>query len=57
LHSLPHSASAPWLEASTAYVKVQNMFNNQYIIDLGGDIPHIGTPIMVLGGVTVPLSF
>ncbi len=55
--SLPHLSGAPSLDAATAYVKVQNMFNNQYIIDLGGDIPKIGTPIMVVGGVTVPLSF
>jgi len=55
--AFPHVPNAPWLDASTMYLKVQNMFNNQYIIDLGGDIPKIGTPIMVLGGVAVPLSF
>ncbi len=54
--SLPHLSNASWLDASTAYLKVQNMFNNQYVIDLGGDIPKIGTPIMVVGGLTVPLS-
>ena len=54
--SLPHFPNASWLDASTAYVKVQNMFNNQYVIDLGGEIPKIGTPIMVVGGLTVPLN-
>jgi len=55
--SLPHFAGASRLDASTAYLKVQNMFNNQYVIDLGGNIPKIGTPIMVVGGLTVPLSY
>jgi outer membrane receptor protein involved in Fe transport len=55
--ALPHFSNASWVGASTAYVKVQNMFNNQYIIDLGGDIPKIGTPIMVVGGLRVPLDF
>ncbi len=55
-HGLPHVSNASWVEASTAYLKVQNMFNKQYIIDLGGEIPKIGTPIMVVGGLTVPLN-
>ena len=55
--ALPHFSNASWLDASSAYVKVQNMFNKQYIIDLGGNIPKIGTPIMVVGGLTVPLNF
>jgi outer membrane receptor protein involved in Fe transport len=55
--AFPHFANASWLDASTAFLKVQNMFNNQYVIDLGGEIPKIGTPIMVVGGVTVPLKF
>jgi len=55
--TLPRFSKAPWMEASTAFVKIQNLMNRQYVIDLGGDIPKIGTPIMVMGGLTVPLSF
>jgi iron complex outermembrane recepter protein len=56
-HAIPHPTNASWLDAATMYVKVQNVFNNQYIIDLGGDIPKIGTPLMVVGGIRVPLDF
>ncbi len=55
--AFPHVPNASWLDASTMYVKVQNVFNHQYTIDPGGNIPKIGTPTTVLGGVTVPLDF
>jgi outer membrane receptor protein involved in Fe transport len=55
--AIPHFGTVPTLDASTVYLKVQNVFNNQYIIDLGGDVPHIGTPLMIVGGFTVPLNF
>jgi hypothetical protein len=31
--------------------------NRQYVIDLGGNIPKIGTPITIMGGLTLPLNF
>jgi outer membrane receptor protein involved in Fe transport len=55
--SLPKFSNASWLGASTAYVKIQNLFNQTYIIDLGGGIPKVGTPFTVLAGLSVPLSF
>jgi iron complex outermembrane receptor protein len=55
--SFPHFAGAPWLDASTAYARIQNLFDREYIVDRGGGIPKIGTPFMFLGGVSVPLNF
>ena len=55
--SLPRFSKASWLGKSTGYLKIQNLFNQTYIIDLGGGIPKTGTPLTVLAGVSVPLNF
>jgi iron complex outermembrane receptor protein len=54
---IPKLSNLPGVENGTMFVKIQNLMNRQYIIDLGGDIPKIGTPITVMGGMTVPLNF
>ncbi|HVN28749.1 MAG TPA: TonB-dependent receptor, partial [Candidatus Binataceae bacterium] len=55
--ALPHLSNMPGVENGNMFLKIQNLMNRQYVIDLGGDIPKIGTPITVLGGMTVPLNF
>jgi len=55
--ALPSFQNASWLAASTVYVKMQNLFDQTYIIDLGGGIPKVGVPFTVLAGLSVPLNF
>ena len=55
--SMPGSSYLPWLDGSTGYVKIQNAFDQTYIIDLGGGIPKVGTPFTILAGLYVPLNF
>ena len=55
--TLPKVLSAPWLGSITASLKLQNLFDQTYMIDLGGGIPKVGTPFTILGGLSVPLSF
>ena len=45
-----------WLNGTTAFAKVQNMFNQTYTVDKGGGIPKVGTPLLVQFGLTVPLN-
>jgi iron complex outermembrane recepter protein len=55
--SLPQFSNASWLENSTGYFKIQNLFDQTYTIDLGGGIPKVGTPFTVLAGLAIPLNF
>jgi outer membrane receptor protein involved in Fe transport len=55
--ALPPLPNASWTQAGTAFLKIQNLMNRQYVIDLGGNIPKIGTPITIMGGLTLPLNF
>jgi outer membrane receptor protein involved in Fe transport len=54
--SLPKMAKASWLAACQGYVKIQNAFDQTYVIDLGGGIPKVGTPFTVLVGLSIPLN-
>ncbi len=49
--------SGRWLNGTTVYMKIQNMMNRTYIIDLGGGIPKVGTPLLIQFGVTVPINY
>jgi outer membrane receptor protein involved in Fe transport len=55
--AIPRLAIAPWLEGSRFFLKFQNLFNRSYIIDLGGGIPKVGTPLLIRGGLTTPIHF
>jgi len=55
--SLPKFSNAYWLGTSTVYVKMQNLFDQTYVVDLGGGIPKVGVPFTVLAGLSVPLNF
>jgi outer membrane receptor protein involved in Fe transport len=55
--AVPRLAIAPWLEGSGFFLKFQNLFNQSYIVDLGGGIPKVGTPLMIRGGLTMPIRF
>jgi len=55
--SLPELSNATWLGTSTAYLRIQNALDRTYVIDLGGGIPKVGTPLTVLAGLSVPLKF
>jgi iron complex outermembrane receptor protein len=48
---------AEWLNGSTLYLKLQNVFDRSYIVDIGGGIPKLGTPLLVQGGIMVPVRF
>ena len=50
-------APTKWLNGTTVFGKVQNVFNRNYIVDLGGGIPKVGTPLLIQFGVSVPVSF
>ena len=56
-HALPRLAQIPQLENASVFLKVQNLLNHSYVIDLGGGIPKLGTPFMLQGGLIMPLSF
>jgi len=49
--------STKWLNGTMAYMKIQNMMNRTYVIDLGGGIPKVGTPLLIQFGVTVPINY
>jgi hypothetical protein len=51
---LPGLAAAEWLKNCTAYAKIQNLLDHEYIIDNGGGIPKLGTPFLLQAGVIVP---
>jgi iron complex outermembrane recepter protein len=55
--TLPSLSKVSWVAACTGYVKIQNAFDQNYIVDLGGGIPKVGTPFTVLVGLSVPLNF
>jgi hypothetical protein len=55
--ALPKFSHASWLADTTGYVKIQNLFDSTYIIDLGGGIPKVGTPFTILAGLSLPFSF
>ena len=46
-----------WLNHATVFAKVQNMMNRTYIIDLGGGIPKVGTPLLLQFGLSAPINF
>jgi outer membrane receptor protein involved in Fe transport len=46
-----------WKPDCRAYVKIQNAFNQTYVVDLGGGIPKVGVPFTIVAGLSVPLSF
>ena len=48
---------ARWLNGTTVFAKVQNMMNRTYVIDLGGGIPKVGTPLLIQFGLTAPIRF
>jgi iron complex outermembrane recepter protein len=50
-------SSARWLNGTAASIKIQNMMNRSYIIDLGGGIPKVGTPLLIQLGLTIPINF
>ena len=50
-------SQARWLNGTTVFAKVQNMMNRTYIIDLGGGIPKVGTPLLIQFGLTAPIRF
>ena len=56
-HPWPRFAQFRQLENAQIYLKIQNVLNNSYVIDLGGGIPKLGTPFMLQSGITVPLQF
>jgi iron complex outermembrane receptor protein len=41
---------------ASAYLKIQNLLNNAYVIDRGGGVPKLGTPFLLLGGLRVGLQ-
>ncbi len=49
--------STKWLNDATVFAKVQNVFDHSYIVDLGGGIPKVGTPLLIQFGVSAPISF
>lgn len=53
---LPGLPAATWLKECTAYLKIQNVLNHSYVVDLGGGIPKLGTPIMVQAGLLIPVG-
>ena len=55
--ALPSLSKVSWVAACTGYVKIQNAFDQTYIVDLGGGIRKVGTPFTVLVGLSVPLNF
>lgn len=48
---------ARWLNGTMVFAKVQNMMNRSYVIDLGGGIPKVGTPLLIQFGLTAPIRF
>ena len=48
---------ARWLNSATVFAKIQNMMNRTYIIDLGGHIPKVGTPLLIQFGLSAPIKF
>jgi iron complex outermembrane receptor protein len=48
---------ARWLNGATVFAKIQNMMNRTYIIDLGGGIPKVGTPLLIQFGLSAPINF
>ena len=46
-----------WLNGATVFAKIQNMMNRTYIIDLGGGIPKVGTPLLIQFGLSAPIKF
>ncbi|HKD69586.1 MAG TPA: TonB-dependent receptor [Candidatus Binataceae bacterium] len=48
---------AQWLNGATIFAKVQNVMNRAYIIDLGGGIPKVGTPLLIQFGLSAPIAF
>jgi iron complex outermembrane receptor protein len=50
-------SQARWLNGITVYAKIQNLMNRSYIIDLGGGIPKVGTPLLIQFGLTAPIKF
>lgn len=48
---------ARWLNGATVFAKIQNMINRTYIIDLGGGIPKVGTPLLIQFGLSAPIKF
>jgi len=53
---LPEISAARFLKNWTAYLKIQNVLNHSYIVDLGGGIPKLGTPIMIETGLVMPVD-
>jgi iron complex outermembrane receptor protein len=53
---LPEIPWARWLKNDKAYLKMQNLLNHSYVVDLGGGIPKTGTPFLVEGGLIVPIT-
>jgi iron complex outermembrane receptor protein len=56
-HQLPHFAQLRQLENASVYLKIQNVLNHSYVVDLGGGIPKLGTPFMLQSGITLPIQF
>ena len=56
-HALPRLGAFPRLANADIYLKIQNLFNDSYVIDNGGGIPKLGTPFMLQSGLVVPLWF
>jgi outer membrane receptor protein involved in Fe transport len=50
------SGSYPINREISAYAKIQNLFNRQYIANNGGGAPILGTPFEVMGGVNVKVE-
>jgi outer membrane receptor protein involved in Fe transport len=46
-----------WLNGTVASIKIQNLMNRVYIIDKGGGIPKVGTPLLIQFGLTMPIDF
>jgi iron complex outermembrane receptor protein len=55
--SIPRLSNASWSGNGTVYFKIQNAFDQTYIVDLGGGIPKTGIPFTILAGLSVPLNF
>ena len=53
---LPGISVAEWLKNCTAYVKIQNLLDHEYIVDNGGGIPKIGTPFLLEAGLIIPAN-
>jgi iron complex outermembrane recepter protein len=50
-------SQARWLNGTTVFAKIQNLMNRTYIIDLGGGIPKVGTPLLIQFGLSAPIKF